>query len=145
MKKIEKLIMMNGMEKWEIIKKYNLERKEEKKEMEVGNSGIIKVRVKFVEEILRIEIINDRKMKKMEKSGLCDKYVKVNLLKEEKLKKVKKNRKKKKKKKLFKIFDENFNIKINNEKKDISNGMIMLKIKDKEFMGKNEFLGEAFI
>jgi len=31
------------------------------------------------------------------------------------------------------------------EQQDLSNGLIMFTIKDQDFLGKNEFLGEAFI
>jgi len=145
LQQIEHLLLLHGMETWELIHQYHLERQEEQTAMEVGNRGLLTVRVQFVEDLLRIEILNARNLHPMDTSGLCDPYVKVHLLPEEKFTTVTKPRTKTHKKTLFPLFDENFTIHLTPEQQDLSNGLIMFTIKDQDFLGKNEFLGEAFI
>jgi len=55
LKQIEHLLLLHGMETWELIHQYHLERREEQRAMEVASHGLLTVRMQFVEDLLRIE------------------------------------------------------------------------------------------
>jgi hypothetical protein len=59
------------METWELIHQYHLERQEEQIAMEAASHGLLTVRVQFVEDLLRIEILNARNLHPMDISGKC--------------------------------------------------------------------------
>jgi len=71
LQQIEHLLLLHGMETWELIHQYHLKRQEEQTAMEVGTRGLLTVRVQFVEDILRIEILNARNLHPMDVSGKC--------------------------------------------------------------------------
>jgi len=71
LQQIEHLLLLHGMETWELIHQYHLERQEEQTAMEVGTRGLLTVRVQFVEDLLRIEILNARNLHPMDTSGKC--------------------------------------------------------------------------
>ncbi|XP_021939432.1 protein unc-13 homolog 4B isoform X2 [Zootermopsis nevadensis] len=145
LKQIEHLLLLHGMETWELIHQYNLERREEQIALELPNLGLLTVRIQFVEDLLRIEILNARNLHAMDANGSCDPYVKVHLLPEEKFRTVTKPRTKTHKKTMFPLFDENFTLHLTPEQRHLKNGLIMFTVKDQDFLGMNEFLGEAFV
>jgi hypothetical protein len=57
------------METWELIHQYHLERREEQMTMEAATYGLITVRMQFVEDLLRIEILNARNLHPMDANG----------------------------------------------------------------------------
>jgi len=71
LQQIEHLLLLHGMETWELIHQYHLERKEEQITMEGVTRGLLTVRVQFVEDLLRIEILNARNLHPMDVSGKC--------------------------------------------------------------------------
>lgn len=71
LQQIEHLLLLHGMETWELIHQYHLERLEEQTAMEVMTRGLLTVRTQFVEDLLRIEILNARNLHPMDVSGKC--------------------------------------------------------------------------
>jgi hypothetical protein len=71
LQQMEHLLLLHGMETWELIHQYHLERREEQIAMEVATCGLLTVRVQFVEDLLRIEILNARNLHPMDASGKC--------------------------------------------------------------------------
>jgi len=145
LQQIEHLLLLHGMETWDLIHQYHLERQQQQVAMEAASRGLLTVRVQFVEDLLRVEILNARNLHPMDLGGMCDPYVKVHLLPQESFTTISKPRTKTHKKTLFPLFDENFTIHLTPEQQDLSKGLIMFKIKDQDFLGKNDFLGEAFM
>ncbi|XP_069677889.1 protein unc-13 homolog 4B isoform X4 [Periplaneta americana] len=145
LKQIEHLLVLHGMESWELIHQYHLERLEEQKMMDGGNLGLLTVKLQFVENLLRIEILNARNLQPMDTSGSSDPYVKVHLLPEEKFTTVTKPRTKTHKKTQFPLFDEKFTIHLTPEQRQLKDGLLMFIVKDQDFLGMNEFLGEVFV
>jgi hypothetical protein len=71
LQQMEHLLLLHGMETWELIHQYHLDRREEQMAMEVATRGLLTVRVQFVEDLLRIEILNARNLHPMDASGKC--------------------------------------------------------------------------
>jgi hypothetical protein len=69
LKQIEHLLLLHGMETWELIHQYHQERREEQMTMEATTYGLITVRTQFVEDLLRIEILNARNLHPMDANG----------------------------------------------------------------------------
>lgn len=145
LKQIEHLLVLHGMESWELIHQYHLERLEEQKMMEATSLGLLTVKVQFVENLLRIEILNARNLQPMDNTGSSDPYVKVHLLPEEKYTTVTKPRTKTHKRTQFPLFDEKFTIHLTPEQRQMKDGLLMFIVKDQDFLGMSEFLGEAFV
>ena len=71
LQQIEHLLLLHGMETWELIHQYHLERQEEQIAVEAVTHGLLTVRVQFAEDLLRIEILNARNLHPMDVSGKC--------------------------------------------------------------------------
>jgi hypothetical protein len=69
LKQIEHLLQVHGMETWDLIHQYHLERREEQTAMETATHGLLTVRMQFVEDLLRIEILNARNLHPMDANG----------------------------------------------------------------------------
>ncbi|PNF14104.1 unc-13-like protein 4B [Cryptotermes secundus] len=145
LEQMEHLLQLYGMETWELIHQYHLERREEQMAMEAATHGLLTVRMQFVEDLLRIEVLNARNLHPMDTNGSCDPYVKIHLLPEEKFTTITKPRTKTHKKTMFPLYDEYFTLHLTSEQQELENGLIMFTVKDQDFLGTNEFLGEAFV
>lgn len=66
---MEHLLQLHGMETWELIHQYHLERREEQMALEVATHGLLTVRMQFVEDLLRIEVLNARNLHPMDTNG----------------------------------------------------------------------------
>jgi hypothetical protein len=69
LKQMEHLLLLHGMETWELIHQYHLERREEQMAMEAANHGLLTVKMQFVEDLLRIEVLNARNLHPMDANG----------------------------------------------------------------------------
>ncbi|PSN30834.1 Protein unc-13 4B [Blattella germanica] len=137
LKKIEHILLLHGMESWELIHRFHLERREEHRYIETASLGLLTVRLQFVENLLRVEILNARNLQPMD--------VNVHLLPEERFTNVTKPRTKTHKKTQFPLFDEKFTLHLTKEQVEMEDGLIMFTVKDQDFLGMNEFLGETFV
>ncbi|KAJ9577896.1 hypothetical protein L9F63_025242, partial [Diploptera punctata] len=120
-------------------------RAEESKATDQGNLGLLTVRMQFVENLFRVEILNARNLNPMDVNGSCDPYVKVHLLPEERFTNITKPRTKTHKKTQFPLFDETFTLHLTAEQVQMKDGLVMFTVKDQDFLGMNEFLGEAIV
>ncbi|GLH12149.1 Synaptotagmin 1 [Gryllus bimaculatus] len=141
---IEDLLSLHSMETWQLIHRFHLERLAEQKAMETACWGLITIKAQFVEDLLRIQILNARNLHPKDSNGSCDPYVKVYLLPTEKFIGAPKPRTKTHKKNLFPLFDETFTLALTNNQRQVEDGMILFTIKDQDFLG-NEFVAEAYI
>ncbi|XP_071447692.1 protein unc-13 homolog 4B isoform X2 [Hetaerina americana] len=147
--RMESLLSLHGMETCELIHQYHLERLGEQLLLEANGqgspNGLITVRLQFVEDLLRVEIMNARNLKPMDANGSCDPYVRVHFLPEEKFTGVNKPRTKTHKKNLFPLFDEVFNVTMSSEQQQTKDGLVQFVVKDYDMISANEFLAEAYI
>ncbi|KAK7866889.1 hypothetical protein R5R35_006049 [Gryllus longicercus] len=141
---IEDLLSLHSMETWQLIHRFHLERLAEQKAMETACWGLITIKAQFVEDLLRIQILNARNLHPKDSNGSCDPYVKVYLLPTEKFIGAPKPRTKTHKKNLFPLFDETFTLALTNNQRQVEDGMILFTIKDQDFLS-NEFVAEAYI
>lgn len=79
LQQIEHLLLLHGLETWELIHQYHLERQEGQTAMEAATCGLLTVRVQFVEDLLRIDILNARNLHPMDVSGKCVFMTPVNM------------------------------------------------------------------
>ncbi|XP_046996115.1 protein unc-13 homolog 4B isoform X1 [Schistocerca americana] len=145
LQQIDSMLKLHGMETSELIHHYHLERLEEQNAMETPHFGLLTIRAQFVEDLLRVEIMNARNLRPMDSNGSCDPYVKIHLLPEEKFGNVTKPRTKTHKKTVFPLYDETFTINLTPEQQGIKNGIVHFVVKDQDFIGANQFIGEAYI
>ncbi|KAG8239006.1 hypothetical protein J437_LFUL005063, partial [Ladona fulva] len=147
--RMESLLSLHGMETNDLIHQYHLERLGEQLQLEAGGQssshGLLTVRLQFVEDLLRVEVMNARNLRPMDSNGSCDPYVKVHLLPEDKFSGITKPRTKTHKKNLFPLFDETFTITLKPEQKEIKNALLYFVVKDYDMIGANEFLAEAYV
>ncbi|KAK6635250.1 hypothetical protein RUM44_000501 [Polyplax serrata] len=144
MKAIEHNLKMHGLETTELIHQFHLERLKEQQEVENADLGVVTIRAQFIDNLLKVEIMNARNLHQKDSNGSCDPYVKVTLLPEEKFTSTPKPRTKTQKKTTFPLFDENFSFQLTSEQRNTADGLIQLVIKDQDFLS-NEFLGEAYL
>ncbi|KAL0270000.1 UNVERIFIED_CONTAM: hypothetical protein PYX00_007554 [Menopon gallinae] len=144
LKKIENLLELHGLETWELIHQFNLERLKEQNELEDADLGMLTIRAQFMESVLKIEVMNARNLKGKDSNGSCDPYVKVVLLPEEKFASVPKPKTRTHKKTAFPLFDELFTLQLTDEQMSITDGLVHFIIKDQDFLG-NDFLGESYL
>lgn len=67
--KIEKVLSLHGMETWQLIHQYHIERLNEQQAMTIPSFGMLTVRMQFVHDLLRIEIMNGRSLHPMDDNG----------------------------------------------------------------------------
>ena len=71
LKQMEHLLELHGMETWELIHRYHVERAEEIRGLETASLGLLTVRMQFVENLFRLEILNARNLHPMDVNGEC--------------------------------------------------------------------------
>ncbi|XP_066997069.2 protein unc-13 homolog 4B isoform X2 [Anabrus simplex] len=144
LKEIESLLSLHGMDTWDLIHQYHLQRLQEQQVMETAQLGLLTVKAQFVEDLLRIYIMNARNLHSMDSNGSCDPYVKISLLPADRFINVQTPRTKTHKRTLFPLFDESFTFNLTPEQQEIQNGLVLFTIKDQDFLG-NEFIAEAYM
>ncbi|KAL1114981.1 hypothetical protein AAG570_007804, partial [Ranatra chinensis] len=144
--RVKQLLTLHGTETEELIHQYHLERLEEQKALNNCPFGKLVVRVRFIDETLKINVIIAEKLQPHDTNGLCDPYVKIHLLPEEKFVHLSKPRTKTVKRSLNPLFDETFTLSLTKEQKNYDRGLIQFLVKDQDFLGmSSQFVGEAFI
>ncbi|XP_045535970.1 protein unc-13 homolog 4B isoform X3 [Papilio machaon] len=146
LKRVEYLLKIHGMETRELIHQYHLERWQEQQAITEPKMGILTVRAQFIEDNLKIEIMNARNLMPTDSNGLCDSYVRVTLLPEDTFANVTKPKTQTHSKNLFPLYDEMFLIPLSPEQRRTTDGMLHLVVKDKDmFSMSNTFVGEAYL
>ncbi|KAJ8723334.1 hypothetical protein PYW08_003246 [Mythimna loreyi] len=146
LKRVEYLLKLHGMETRELIHQFHLERWQEQQTIQEPKMGMLTVRAQFIEDNLKIEIMNARNLTPADSNGLCDSYVRVALLPEDSFANVQKPKTQTHNKNLFPLYDEMFLIPLTAEQRGLTDGLIHLVIKDKDmFSVSNTFVGEAYL
>ncbi|XP_018323999.1 protein unc-13 homolog 4B isoform X2 [Agrilus planipennis] len=146
LKKVEYLLFINGLETSELIHQVHLDRWREQQNIKQGPFGELTVRAKFEGNVLFVEVMNARNLHPMDSNGLCDSFVKVCLLPEEKFTNIQKPKTQTQNKTQFPLYDETFKINLTSEQKNIKDGLLLFSIRDKDLFGMNtQFIGEAFL
>ncbi|XP_039754928.1 protein unc-13 homolog 4B isoform X7 [Pararge aegeria] len=146
LKRVEYLLNLHGLETRELIHQYHLERWQDQQSITEPKMGLLTVRAQFIEDSLKLEIMNARNLMPTDSNGLCDSYVRAALLPEDAFANVEKPKTQTHSKNLFPLYDEMFLISLNHEQRRIPDGLIHLVIKDKDmFSVSNTFVGEAYL
>ncbi|XP_045499382.1 protein unc-13 homolog 4B isoform X2 [Colias croceus] len=146
LKRVEYLLKLHGMETRELIHQYHLERWQEQQAVSEPKMGLLTVRAQFIENNLKIEIMNARNLVATDSNGLCDSYVRVALLPEDTFANVEKPKTQTHNKNLFPLYDEMFVITLSPEQRRTQDGLLHFVIKDKDmFSVSNTFVGEAYV
>ncbi|XP_052740956.1 protein unc-13 homolog 4B isoform X2 [Bicyclus anynana] len=146
LKRVEYLLNLHGLETRELIHQYHLERWQEQQAVTEPKMGLLTVRAQFVEDSLKLEIMNARNLTPTDSNGLCDSYVRAALLPEDSFVNVEKPKTQTHSKNLFPLYDEMFSISLTHEQRRIADGLIHLVVKDKDmFSVSNTFVGEAYL
>lgn len=67
--KIQNVLYYHGMETWQLIHQYHIDRLKEQQAMTTASYGMLTVRMQFVHDLLRIEIMNGRSLYPMDGDG----------------------------------------------------------------------------
>nr|XP_026489849.1 protein unc-13 homolog 4B isoform X5 [Vanessa tameamea] len=146
LKRVEYLLKIHGMETRELIHQYHLERWQEQQAVTEPKMGLLTVRAQFIEDNLKIEIMNARNLMPTDSNGLCDSYVRVGLLPEDTFANVEKPKTQTHSKNLFPLYDEMFLIQLSAEQRRAADALLHLVVKDKDmFSVSNTFVGEAYL
>ncbi|XP_035450119.1 protein unc-13 homolog 4B isoform X2 [Spodoptera frugiperda] len=146
LKRVEYLLKLHGMETRELIHQFHLERWQEQQTIQEPKMGMLTVRAQFIDDVLKIEIMNARNLTPADSNGLCDSYVRVALLPEDSFANVQKPKTQTHNKNLFPLYDEIFQIPLTPEQRRLTDGLIHLVVKDKDmFSVSNTFVGEAYL
>ncbi|KAI5741002.1 hypothetical protein M8J76_009426 [Diaphorina citri] len=126
---------------------YHLQQCKKIQSADQGDCGQLTIRAMILKNqgILKIEIMNARNLKPVDSEGNCDPYVKINFLPEDKFLNTTKPRTKVHKKTLYPLFDETFQVVLTNDQMDLKDALLQFVVKDQDFLGKNEFVGESFL
>ncbi|XP_025200200.1 protein unc-13 homolog 4B-like isoform X2 [Melanaphis sacchari] len=144
--KLEALLHLHTLDTENLIHEYYLERLQKQKEIQEANEGVLTVKLIFINNVLKVDILNANGIKAMDSNGFSDPFVKVCLLPKDKFQHTNKPTTVVQKKTLYPLFDECFKISLTPEQRTEENGLVMFIVKDQDFMGmKNEFVSEAFI
>lgn len=144
--KIEWLLTVNGMETSELIHQVHMERWRDQLELKSSPYGELTVRLQFLNNDLKLEIINARNLIPMDSNGFCDSFVRVSLLPEEKFTNISKPRTQTHSKNLFPLYDETFTLNLTSGQRNLTDGLVVFCVKDRDFLGmSNQFVGEAFV
>jgi hypothetical protein len=57
------------MDTWEMVHQYRIDQLSEQKAMQTSSQGLLTVRMMFMEDILKIEILNARNLKPISRKG----------------------------------------------------------------------------
>lgn len=71
LKRVEYLLKIHGMETRELIHQYHLERWQEQQAISEPKMGLLTVRAQFIENSLKIEIMNARNLVATDSNGEC--------------------------------------------------------------------------
>ncbi|XP_050348303.1 protein unc-13 homolog 4B isoform X4 [Nymphalis io] len=146
LKRVEYLLKIHGMETRELIHQYHLERWQEQQAITEPKMGLLTVRAQFIDDNLKIEIMNARNLMPTDSNGLCDSYVRVGLLPEDTFANVEKPKTQTHSKNLFPLYDEMFLIPLSGEQRRAADALLHLVVKDKDmFSVSNTFVGEAYL
>lgn len=66
---LEQLLQVHQMDTWELVHQYRMEQLSEQKTMQTSGQGLLTVRMMFLEDILKIEILNARNLKPISSKG----------------------------------------------------------------------------
>lgn len=110
LKQVERLLALNGMETMDLIHQVNLDRWKEQNSLTDAGFGQLTVRLLFNENNLKIEVMNARNLKPMDSNGMCDSFVRVHFLPEEKFSNVLKPKTQTHNKNIFPLYDEKFSM-----------------------------------
>ncbi|KAK9880351.1 hypothetical protein WA026_010235 [Henosepilachna vigintioctopunctata] len=146
LEKTERLLRIHGLETNDLIHQVHLDLCEEYKSLEESPFGKLTVRSKFEGNSLHIEILNAKILVAMDSNGLCDAFVRVHLMPEDKFRNHEPPKTKTHNKTLLPLFDEKFEVKLTDEQRLAKDGLLMFSVKDKDLLGyNNKHVGEAFI
>ncbi|VVC40707.1 Hypothetical protein CINCED_3A013301 [Cinara cedri] len=144
--KLESLLHLHTLDTVDLIHEYYLERLRGQMEMEQANEGMLTVKLIFINDVLKVDVLNANKIKAMDSNGFSDPFVKVRLLPKEKFQNINKPTTAVHKKTLYPLFDECFKIPLTPEQRAEENGVVTFILKDQDFMGMtDEFISEAFV
>ncbi|KDR23281.1 Unc-13-like protein D [Zootermopsis nevadensis] len=142
---LEQLLQVHVMDTWELVHQYRMEQLSEQKAKQTPDHGLLTVKMMFMEEILKIEILNARNLQPVSSKGSCHPYVKIYLLPENKFLGVTQRRTKVQKNTAFPLFEETFVMPLTSVQLNVENAMVMFVVKEKTFLRRNRYLGETFI
>jgi len=144
--KIKRMLNIHGKETEALVHSYFLERLDEQLSMREPIHGMLTVKMQFVNDTLRIEVMNARSICSQDTNGSCDPYVKIHLIPEEKFANIVKPRTKIQKRTLFPLFDEVFTLHLTKEQREYPNALVQFVLKDQDFLGmSSQFVSEAFV
>ncbi|KAL5288048.1 hypothetical protein ACFFRR_008722 [Megaselia abdita] len=143
---IEKILALHAFETGELIHQYYLERLEDQKSMSEPVYGQLTVRAKFSNNELQLEIMNARNLLPMDSNGSCDSFVKVHFLPQHKFLGVSQPKTGVKQKTLYPLYEENFNIVMNEEQRSLRTALLVFSVKDRDMFGmSNQYIAEAYL
>lgn len=107
---IERLLKLHGFETSDLINQYYLDQYSAQKEMTVSQFGQLTVRCWFNGATLEIYVMSAQKLMPMDSNGLCDPFVRIHLIPEDKFANVAKPKTATQSKTLYPLYDEQFSM-----------------------------------
>ncbi|XP_065576099.1 protein unc-13 homolog 4B-like isoform X2 [Artemia franciscana] len=144
LKEVQSLLDIYAAETWQIIHRYLINRQEQQQDLAESPYGALAVKAMFSGTNLFIEVLNARKLVKMDIGGKADPYVKVRLEPSIRYPENAKERTKVVKNNLYPLFDETFIFPVAPALQK-GDSLVVFTVKDYDLVGSSEFMGEAFL
>ncbi|XP_055586093.1 protein unc-13 homolog 4B isoform X2 [Uranotaenia lowii] len=146
---IERLLQLHGYETTDLIHQYYIERLKEQESLQVAggeNYGLLTVQCHFMDNVLELTVMNARNLKPMDDNGMCDSFVRIHFIPEERFVGVQKPRTQTQNKTLCPLYDEKFTITFTPEQRAVNDALILFSVKDKDLFGmSNQYLAECYL
>ncbi|PSN30838.1 hypothetical protein C0J52_20268 [Blattella germanica] len=143
--KMTGILELNATPVQELIHRFHMEQLAMQRAQEKPKYGLLTVKLRFLENILRIEILNARDLLPICPKGACDPYVKITMLPEEKFTDMTPLKTNFKNGTVYPLFDEQFLVYLTMEQKSAKNGFIKFTVMHNVHLRSDYFLGEAII
>lgn len=145
-KNIEYKLQCYGQETDQLIHQYYKDRYKMQKDSSSDNfTSSLTIFCYFIDDTLKIDILNARNLPVTELNKKCDSYVKIRLVPKQKFPNVHSNKTKVQHNTIFPLYDECFEKSLTSDQKNLKDAIICFKIKEKSLVAGDPCIAEAFL
>lgn len=143
---IEYKLQCYGIETDQLIHQYYKDRYKMQKDSSSDNfTGFLTIFCYFIEDTLKIDILNARNLPVTELNKKCDSYVQVQIVPKQRFPNFQRFKTKIQYNTIFPLYDESLKISLTNEQINLKEAIICFTIKEKSIVASDACIAEAFL